>query len=259
MNALALLLRLTTIAGPASTFQQTDDFKWHGVVAAGKAIELVGINGSIDASAATGSEVQVSAIKEGRKSDPREVEMVVIEHADGVTICAVYPSSRRNEPNECKPAGRGRSNTRNNDVEVEWTVRVPRGVLFVGRTVNGDVVARGLTAAAEAYTINGDITVETTSWAQASTVNGSIGARIGSTRWDGDAEFDTVNGRITVDLPQDASMEVHASTVNGSMSTDFPLTVRGKWGPKRMTGTIGEGGRSLTLSTVNGDMALRRR
>ena len=241
MKALALLFTLSTTAGGTSSLQRTDDFEWRGVVAAGKTIELVGIHGSIDASGASGSEVQVSATKEGRKSDPREVEMVVIEHGDGVTICAVYPSSRRGEPNECKPGGRGRSNTRNNDVEVEWTVRVPRGVLFVGRTVNGD------------------ITIETTSWAQASTVNGSIGARMGATLWDGDAEFDTVNGRITVDLPRDASMEVHASTVNGSMSTDFPLTVRGKWGPKRMSGTVGEGGRTLSLSTVNGDMTLRRR
>ena len=27
-------------------------------------------------------------------------------------------------------------------------------------------------------------------------------------------------------------MEVSASTVNGSMTTDFPLTIRGKWGPR---------------------------
>ena len=236
MNALSPLLAAAALAGGALLHQKTDDFAWRGSVAAGKTIELVGVNGSIDASGTSGSEVQVTATKEGRKSDPREVEIRVVEHAGGVTICAVYPSSRRGEENDCQPGGRGRSNTRNNDVEVEWTVRVPQGVRLVGRTVNGDVVARGLTAAVEVYTVNGDITVETTSWAQAS----------------------TVNGRITVDLPQDASLEVHASTVNGSMSTDFPLTLRGKWGPKRMSGTIGAGGRTLSLSTVNGDMALRR-
>jgi hypothetical protein len=258
MNALSPLLAAVALAGGALLQQKTDDFEWRGSVATGKTIELVGVNGSIDASGSSGTAVLVTATKEGRKSDPRDVEIRVVEHSDGVTICAVYPSSRRGEENECKPGGRGRSNTRNNDVEVEWTVQVPRGVRFVGRTVNGDVAARGLTAAAEAYTVNGGITIETTSWAQASTVNGSIGARIGATLWDGDAEFDTVNGRITVDLPRDASFEVHASTVNGSMSTDFPLTVRGKWGPKQMSGTVGGGGRSLSLSTVNGDMALRR-
>lgn len=259
MNALSPLFAAAALAGGTLLQQKTDAFEWQGAMAGGKTIELVGVNGSIDASGSSGAEVQVSAIKKGRKSDPREVEIRVVEHGDGVTICAVYPSSRRGEENECKPDGGGRSNTRNNDVRVEWTVRVPRGVLFAGRTVNGDVVARGLTAAAEAHTVNGDITIETTSWATASTVNGSIGARIGATLWDGDAEFDTVNGRITVDLPHDASMEVHASTVNGSMTADFPLTVQGKWGPKRMRGTVGEGGRTLSLSTVNGDLMLRRR
>jgi DUF4097 and DUF4098 domain-containing protein YvlB len=100
--------------------------------------------------------------------------------------------------------------------------------------------------------------VDTTSWADASTVNGSITARLGSTNWRGDVELTTVNGGITVDLPASASMEVDASTVNGSMSTDFPLTIRGKWGPRRMSGTVGQGGRTLSLSTVNGSMQLRR-
>ena len=106
--------------------------------------------------------------------------------------------------------------------------------------------------------MNGDITVETTSFANATTVNGSIDATVGSTDWRGDAEFETVNGGITVDLPAGASMDVDASTVNGSMSTDFPLTIRGKWGPRRMSGTIGQGGRTLSMSTVNGSMSLRR-
>jgi len=59
-------------------------------------------------------------------------------------------------------------------------------------------------------------------------------------------------------LPASADLEVDASTVNGSMSTEFPLTIRGKWGPRHMSGTIGRGGRYLSLSTVNGNMNLRR-
>jgi DUF4097 and DUF4098 domain-containing protein YvlB len=182
----------------------------------------------------------------------------VIEHEDGVTICAVYPPGRRNEENDCRPHGKGRNNTRDNDVQVTWTVRVPDGVRLEARTVNGEIVARGLGAEAEAYTVNGSITVETRSWASASTVNGSITARLGRTDWRGENAFETVNGGITLDLPSGTSLEVDASTVNGSMSTDFPLTIRGKWGPRRMSGTIGEGGRTLSLSTVNGSLQLRR-
>ena len=257
-----LIATLLALAGPAGspvTPLQGNEFRWHGPVAAGKIIEIVGVNGSIDASGAGGAEVEVVAVKRGRRSDPASVRIEVVEHADGVTICAIYPpGSRDGRENECRPGGKGHNSTRDNDVNVEWTVKVPRGVRFAGRTVNGDVVGRGLSADAEEHTVNGSITVETTSWADASTVNGSITARLGSTGWQGDLEFSTVNGGITVDLPSGASMEVDASTVNGSMSTDFPLTIRGKWGPRRMSGTIGQGGRTLSLSTVNGSMQLRR-
>lgn len=256
--SVSALIALAALQGSQVRPAQAGDFQWRRALAAGKTIEIVGINGSIDASGTSGREVEVIAVRKGRKSDPETVRIDVVEHADGVTICAVYPDPPRREPNECREGGKGRNNSSNNDVQVTWTIRVPDGVKFTGRTVNGEVVARRLTAEAEVHTVNGDITVETTSWATGSTVNGSIDAQMGRTDWRGDAEFDTVNGGITIDLPVGADLEVDASTVNGSMSTDFPLTIRGKWGPRRMSGTIGQGGRSLSLSTVNGNMRLRR-
>ncbi len=237
---------------------QSRDFRWHGVVASGKTIEVAGVNGSIDASGTSGKEVEVTAVKRGRRSDPDEVEIKVIEHADGVTICAVYPPGRNGRENDCAPHGKGRNNTQNNDVQVAWTVRVPAGVRLEARTVNGQVDAEGLTGEVEAYTVNGGIRLETRGWATAHTVNGSIHATLGSADWDGENAFETVNGGITLNLPPGTSAEVDASTVNGSMSTDFPLTIKGRWGPRRMSGTIGKGGRTLSLSTVNGSLELRR-
>jgi hypothetical protein len=251
----SILSVLTVLAAPPD---RSDDFSWHRALAAGKTIEIVGINGSIDASGTSGREVEVSAVKTGRKNDPAEVEINVIEHPDGVTICAVYPPAHRGEENECRPGGKGRMNTGNNDVQVAWTIKVPAGIRFTGRTVNGHVNAAGLTAEAEAHTVNGSIALATSGWASASTVNGSISARMGRADWSGESRFSSVNGGITLELPAGASLEVAAATVNGSMSTEFPLTVLGKWGPRRMSGTIGEGGRSLRLSTVNGSVQLRK-
>jgi hypothetical protein len=51
---------------------------------------------------------------------------------------------------------------------------------------------------------------------------------------------------------------VRASTVNGQIVTDFPLTVTGRLGPRRVNGTIGSGGRRLELATVNGTIRLKR-
>ena len=252
VGSLALLLPAVS----AQAQSDKNEFHWKGALAAGKTIEIVGVNGAIEADGSPGREVEVGAFKKGRRSDPATVTFNVVEHPEGVTICAVYPSDR--EPNECRPGGKSRMNTRNNDVEVAWTVKVPPGVLFTGRTVNGAIAARKLTALAAAHTVNGSITIETTSWASAATVNGSISARLGQAAWSGETRFSTVNGDITVYLPASASFRVEASNVNGAMTTDFPLTVQGKWGPRRMSGTIGEGGRALSLSTVNGSLELRR-
>jgi DUF4097 and DUF4098 domain-containing protein YvlB len=68
-----------------------------------------------------------------------------------------------------------------------------------------------------------------------------------------------VNGSITVTFAGDVNADVTASTVNGGINTDFPLEVRGRFGPRRVSGTIGTGGRELALSTVNGAIHLRRR
>ena len=38
----------------------------------------------------------------------------------------------------------------------------------------------------------------------------------------------------------------------------FPLTIQGRFGPRHLSGTIGGGGRTLQLSTVNGSIHLRQ-
>ncbi len=245
-------------AGPASADAAAQDFRWSGTIPAGKAIEIKGINGDIVAEGASGGEVVVTAEKHGHGDDPESVRIEVVKHDDGVTICAVYPDTRRNRPNVCAPKREGRLNSEDNDVSVDFQVRVPAGVRFIGRTVNGDVEASGLTADAQISTVNGEAAVSTQGQAEASTVNGGIRASMGRAGWSGTVEFHTVNGSIDVTLPADLSADVRASTVNGDISTDFPLTVTGRFGPRRISGTIGSGGRTLDLETVNGSIAIRK-
>src|SRR5262245_47217902 len=79
-----------------------EDFHWQGLLASGKAIEIKGVNGRIEAVAGRGREVEVTAVKHGRhRGRPEDVDIKVVEHADGVTICAVYPS-RGSRANDCQ-------------------------------------------------------------------------------------------------------------------------------------------------------------
>ncbi len=176
------------------------EFHWKGKVAPGKAIEIKGVNGDVRAVAGSG-DVEVTAVKHARRSDPDEVKIEVVQHEDGVTICAVYPSDGRRE-NSCDAGDGGHMNVRDNDVTVDFTVRVPAGVRFVGRTVNGDVGAADLTGDVEANTVNGSIRISTAGYAEAQTVNGEIVASLGRATWSNALEFRTVNGGITLDLPR---------------------------------------------------------
>lgn len=235
-----------------------DEFRWSGRLSAGQTIEIKGINGDVSAEASSGNEVEVTAIKSGRRSDPKEVEIRVVEHGKGVTICAVYPSADAGRPNQCAPDEGGQMNTRDNDVNVDFKVRVPPGVRFSGRTVNGGVETGELAGDVDARTVNGSIRVHSAGVASAMTVNGSIIATLGRADWKGALAFKTVNGAITLELPAAISAEVKAETLNGDISSDFPISVMGRSSRRELTGTIGGGGRELSLKTVNGSIRLRR-
>jgi DUF4097 and DUF4098 domain-containing protein YvlB len=65
-----------------------------------------------------------------------------------------------------------------------------------------------------------------------------------------------VNGAINLGLPASPNAEVSASTVNGGISTDFPLQVKGKFVGHQLDGTLGSGGTHIELSNVNGSIRL---
>jgi DUF4097 and DUF4098 domain-containing protein YvlB len=257
MKRKAILAAIIVAAVPALGAADSEEFRWNGKLAAGQAIEIKGVNGGITATGTSGGEVELVAVKKGRHSDPRAVKIDVVEHEGGVTICAVYPSVD-GKANECAPGKGGRMNTRDNDVNVEFKLSVPAGVRFVGRTVNGGIDARGLSADAEATTVNGGVDLESTGTARAETVNGGITARFGRSDWNGTMKLATVNGGIDVTMPDGLSADVQAATVNGDISTDFPITVVGKFGRRKLSGTVGSGGRLLEMNTVNGGIELKK-
>ncbi len=235
--------------------QEGTDFVWRGAVGAGQTVEIKGINGDIIAEPSTGRQIEVRAEKRARRSDPEAVRIEVVEHAGGVTVCAVYPSSRGRE-NTCEPGSGGRNRTRNNDVRVTFYVSVPEDVGFLGKTVNGDVLVHDLTSDVDARSVNGDIEISTTGFAKASTVNGSIAAAMERYDMESGLSFSTVNGSISLDLPDDVDADVDAKWVNGRLETDLPLELIGRASRRSVRGFLGDGGPELNLRTVNGSIHL---
>jgi hypothetical protein len=254
MKWAGFVVGLTLFASSAAA----QDFHWRGQVVSGQAIEIKGVNGDVRALPSSSGDVEVTATRTARRSNPADVRIEVVPHSGGVTICAVYPSTPGREPNRCEAGGGGKSSTRDNDTVVHFDVRVPYGVRFVGRTVNGEINGESLQADVEAHTVNGSVKVTTTGSAVANTVNGSVNVTMGRADWPNDADFKTVNGGITLTLPSVLDAELRADTLNGSIASDFPITVTGELTPRRLHGRIGNGGHDLHLSTVNGSIRLIR-
>lgn len=225
---------------------QQRDFEWHGPVARGSFIEIRGINGNVRAEPSTSGEVEVVAKVDGRET-ASSVQVHLMRRENGVTVCSIYPGEKA-----CRAMGDSGPGAR-----VDFTVRVPEGVDFLGSTVNGGVEAEALQSDVQAYTINGQVRVSTTGTVQAKTVNGSINAALLKPFWSKPPELSTVNGGIRLVLPPRANAALQAATKNGKIVTDF--NAKGRVTDHEVTARIGAaGGGKLVLNTVNGVIELKR-
>ena len=60
-------------------------------------------------------------------------------------------------------------------------------------------------------------------------------------------------------LPSAFDADLRAEMLSGSLTSDFPVSVTSSTeSPRRLRGTIGNGGRELNLTTVNGSIRLRQ-
>ncbi|MGI9077665.1 MAG: DUF4097 family beta strand repeat-containing protein, partial [Gemmatimonadaceae bacterium] len=233
---------------------------WTGRIPTWGWVRVHNLNGGVDVQRGTGADTEVTAEKKWRRGDPGDVRFEVIKDGDNVTICALWFGQSSCDADGYHTRGeKGDRERRNNDVNVHFTVKLPRGVKVLTRTVNGGIGIRGASAEAIAHTVNGKVDIATaTGPVEASTVNGSVRVRMDEIAGTGDMDFSTVNGSVTVEAPASLNAEVRMSTVNGGVSTDYPLTITGRIQRKSLRGTIGTGGRLIRLSTVNGSVELRK-
>jgi len=245
--------------GEKRTVFAQGDFHWQGNLKAGQTLEVINTNGEIAASKASGDAGRVEGVRRG-SDDDRELFIEVVEYADGVTICAVYAKDKA--PGRCH---RGGVSSESNNWKwgghrgkISFDVQVPRGVRFHALTTNGAVHCVRLESVVEAATTNGDVEVSTSEWASARTTNGGVRVSMGNAKWSGELEETTTNGSVDVTLPGSAEFKVEAATTNGGISTDFSVSVQGRFSSKQLSGTVGGGGRELKVATTNGGIELKK-
>ncbi|HYL13477.1 MAG TPA: DUF4097 family beta strand repeat-containing protein [Terriglobales bacterium] len=258
-SRLALLISLALMLATAAYAQdQGREFHWSGKLAPDKVVEIKNVNGSIEAEAASGDEIQITAEKIGPRAD--EVKIEVVPSSEGVTICTIYPDGALGgSSGTCEPGKHWHTHNVHGDrVQVRFHARIPKNLRFTGISVNGNVSAEDMSRFVYAESVNGSIHVSTTSWAEMQTVNGSIKGRMGNAAWTGTLKVESVNGSIDLEMPDDLSANVDFKSVNGRITSDFPVTVSGGFVGHSAHGQIGSGGRDLEIKTVNGSVTLKK-
>lgn len=244
--------------------RKTDDFKWSGPLARGQRLYIYNVVGSIRVEGTRGRDVEIVAHKRYRRSSPDDVKIDVqrVRGDRDVVVCAMW-NPRDDSCDErgmhSRSLNRGDDDDRDNDVSVEFEIRLPEGANVSATDVVGAIEVTGVSGDVEAKTVTGSIDAESSDGAvQATAVTGSIHARMARLP-SGGADYKTVTGSITVGLPRGANADIDAKTVMGSLESDFPLTVQGRWGPRSAHGTIGRGGPHLSFSTVTGSVKIEER
>lgn len=223
----------------------------------GQVVWVRDLRGSIAVEPGRGESLEVVAVRQFSGSDPQSVRLVTVPTHDGIAICALWGDSTAGRCGSGDDYNAGSAH--DNDVGVEFTVRLPRGVPIHATTVTGSIRVVGATAPVVAGTVDGEIDAETIGGpVQAFSVNGDVRAAVRGFADTGAVKVTTVNGSVTLELPADVDARVSANTVNGDITSDFPLTTSGKLVAHHAHGVIGDGGRRIELNAVNGSVRLAR-
>ncbi|MCZ6506870.1 MAG: DUF4097 family beta strand repeat-containing protein [Acidobacteria bacterium] len=246
-------------AAPGGAEELRQEFRQLYDLGAGATVSVRNTNGSLDIAKWKGDQVLVEATKTVEALGRSRVEAAM----EALRIAVNHSGTRleiRTELPENTSGALSWLFGRQVRARVSYRIRVPGGIAIRALTVNGNITVEAIDGKVDAETTNGQIVIR---GAQASTIastlNGSIRADFGSVSDAGEINFRTTNGAITVYAPHDLGCSVDASSVHGSVTTDFLIVVQREHGRKQLRGDINGGGRRLSLRTVNGSIQLRKK
>lgn len=125
------------------------------------------------------------------------------------------------------------------------------------KSTNGAITVKDVGGAATVKTTNGNITVENVkNKLLIKTTNGGITVK--SNEVNGDWQASTTNGRVTMTLPQTASVKIDAKTTNGSVKGNFDWERRYEGSRKNRQGSaiMNEGEFQVMAESTNGSIVI---
>jgi Putative adhesin len=160
-------------------------------------------------------------------------------------------------PGRIEPSGPSEDHRHRWDVSYE--VWVPNASDLDLRAHNGSIGVDSVHGRIRFDTTNGSVRLEKLGGdVEGSTTNGSLNIGLAGSHWDGAGlRAETTNGSVHVYVPDGYSAKFEASTVNGRVNVDFPITVSGEIG-KSLSFQLGSGGPTIAARTTNGSIHIGR-
>ena len=242
---LALFLAPTALGAQDSEWPEKDEFRQSYTLAAGSQVEVKAINGSVTIETASGSTAEVHVIRSARKREDLEYRKVVVEQTGNRFIVRGENDSE------------GR---RHADVRQQIMLKLPRKVDLEVHGINGSVKAAEIEGRGSVSGVNGKVELTQVGGVnRISGINGSVSVNVARLDPEG-MKISGVNGRVDVQFASDLNAEIHASGINGKVETDLPATsLLSEWSRSNFKAKVGSGGPIISVSGVNGKVALKKR
>lgn len=165
----------------------------------------------------------------------------------------------RIETSGAKIQATGPENRRDYHWDVSYEVFVPRRADLSLETHNGGIAIADVNGKIEFTALNGGVVLKRVGGAvRGSTTNGGLVIELAGDRWDGETmDVSTTNGGVIMSVPENYSAHVETGTVNGSVNTEFPVTVQGRI-TRQLALNLGSGGATVRAMTTNGGVHLKK-
>jgi DUF4097 and DUF4098 domain-containing protein YvlB len=139
---------------------------------------------------------------------------------------------------------------------VDYTITLPKSLQVLVDNVNGTVRIDSINNRVSADNVNGQVTLnEIFGSAFVNLVNGQIEGEV-TLPMAGTADMSTVNGNIELDIPGSTSAEFSASVTHGIITISNLVLQNEVRTPTSLSGRLGDGQGTISLSTVNGSISV---
>ena len=263
----------TLIAWPFQTVNRTDEVQYR--IGTGGMLKVETANGNIAVQTWDGHTVKVTVLKRAQTESVLADLHVNASAANGnVTLKAVYPRT-------CM------------DCEISFEIAVPHGTSVEATTASGAINATNVSGKLSLEDLSGDISVFHASGSivarsasgdirvegaegpivcktasgrieitgllgdlNARAASGNVSARFADLAAVRSIELKAASGNVSLAMPRSTGATIDASTIAGSIASDFGAPRQGYAGALLLQ-TIGDGRVKVQLSVASGDITLR--